>query len=91
MIVVNTFVIFMFVTAISLVLPIVSNLFPVGYKWDVEEHVSSKYGCAGEVFNTVWYVEQIAHAALLTNVSMSAGSTESAMSNSEVRIMVPRT
>ncbi len=45
----------------------------------------------GEAFNTVWYVEQIAHAALSMNVSMSAGSTESAMSSSEVRIMVPRT
>ena len=45
----------------------------------------------GEAFNTVWYVEQIAHAALSMNVSMSAGSTESTMSNSEVRIMVPMT
>ncbi len=39
----------------------------------------------GEAFNTVWYVEQIAHAALLINVSMSAGSTKLAMSISEVR------
>ncbi len=45
----------------------------------------------GEPFNTVWYVVQIAHAALSINVSMSAGSTESAMSSSDVRIMVPRT
>ncbi len=45
----------------------------------------------GEAFNTVWYVERIAHAALLINVSMSAGSTELAMSISEVRIIVPRT
>jgi hypothetical protein len=45
----------------------------------------------GEAFNTVWYVEQIAHAALSMNVSMSAGSTESAISSSEVHIMVPRT
>ncbi len=37
----------------------------------------------GEAFNTVWYVEQIAHAALSMNVSMSAGSTESATSSSE--------
>jgi hypothetical protein len=42
----------------------------------------------GEAFIIVWYVEQIAHAALSMNVSMSAGSTESAMSSSEVRIMV---
>jgi hypothetical protein len=28
----------------------------------------------GEALNTVWYVEQIAHAALSMNVSMSAGS-----------------
>ncbi len=45
----------------------------------------------GEAFNTVCYVEQIVHAALSMNVSMTAGSTESAMSSSEVHIMVPRT
>jgi hypothetical protein len=45
----------------------------------------------GEAFNTVWYVEQIAHAALAMNVSISAGCTESAMSYSDVRIMVPKT
>ncbi len=45
----------------------------------------------GEAFYTVWYVEQIAHAALSMNVSMSAGWTEFAMSNSEVRIIVPKT
>jgi len=44
-----------------------------------------------EAFNTVWYVEKIALAALSMNVSMSAGSTASAMSSSEVRIMVSRT
>jgi hypothetical protein len=27
----------------------------------------------GEAFNTVWYVEQIAYAALSMNVLMSAG------------------
>jgi hypothetical protein len=41
----------------------------------------------GEAFSTVCYVEQIAHAALLMNVSISAGSTDSAMSISEVRII----
>jgi len=45
----------------------------------------------GEAFNTVWYVERIAYAELPINVSMSAGSTELAMSISEVRIIVPRT
>ena len=45
----------------------------------------------GEAFYTVWYVEQMAHAALSMKVSMSAGSTDSAMSISEVRIIVPRT
>jgi hypothetical protein len=45
----------------------------------------------GEAFNTMWYVEQSAHAALLINVSMTAGSTELAMSISEVRIIIPRT
>ena len=45
----------------------------------------------GEAFNTVWYVERIAHAAQSMNVSMSAGATDSAMSISEVGIIVPRT
>ena len=45
----------------------------------------------GETFSTVWYVERIAQTALSINVSMSAGCTESAMSNSDVRIMVPKT
>jgi len=45
----------------------------------------------GEAFNTVWYVERIVHAALWINVSMSAGSTELAMSISEVRIIILRT
>jgi hypothetical protein len=50
-----------------------------------------KIAAPGEAFNTVWYVEQIAYNALSMNVSMSAGSTDSAMSISEVRIIVPRT
>jgi len=44
----------------------------------------------GEAFNTLWYVKQDTHAVLSINVSMSAGSTELAMSISEVRIIVPR-
>jgi hypothetical protein len=50
-----------------------------------------KIAAPGEAFNTVWYVEGIAHAALPMNVSMSAGSTDSVMSISEVRIIVPGT
>jgi len=42
-IVVNTFVIFTYVTAISLVFPIVSNFMSVSYERNVEEHVSSEY------------------------------------------------
>jgi hypothetical protein len=42
----------------------------------------------GEVFNILWYVLRIAHAALLMNVSMLPGSTELAMSDSEVSIIV---
>jgi hypothetical protein len=34
----------------------------------------------GEAFNILWYVLRIAGAALLMNVSMSAGSSELAMS-----------
>ena len=50
-----------------------------------------KIAAPGEAFSTVWYVERITHAALLMNVSMSAGSTDPAMSILEVRIMFPRT
>ncbi len=51
-----------------------------------------KIAAPGEALNTVWYyVEQIAHAALSMNVSISAGSTDLAISISEVRIIVPRT
>ena len=50
-----------------------------------------KIAAPGEAVNTVWYVEQIAHAALSINVSISAGSTDSAMSISEVCIIVLRT
>ena len=42
----------------------------------------------GEAFNILWYVLQIAHAALLMNISMLAGSTELAMFISEVSIIV---
>jgi hypothetical protein len=42
----------------------------------------------GEAFNILWYVLQIAHAALLMNVSMSAGSSELAVSISEVCIII---
>jgi hypothetical protein len=49
-----------------------------------------KIAAPGEVFSTVWYVERIVHAALSMNVSMSAGLTDSAMSISEVCIIVPR-
>ncbi len=51
----------------------------------------SKIAAPGEAYNNVWYVEQVAHAALSMNVSMSVGSTDSAMSISEVRIIVSRT
>jgi hypothetical protein len=39
----------------------------------------------GEAFSTVWYVEQIAQAVFVTNVSISLGFTELAMSISAVR------
>ncbi len=50
-----------------------------------------KIAAPGEAFSTMWYVERIAHAALTMKVSMSAGLIDSAMSISEVRIIVPRT
>ncbi len=42
----------------------------------------------GEAFNILWYVLRIAHAALLMNVSMSAGSSELAISISDVCIII---
>ncbi len=42
----------------------------------------------GEAFNILWYVLRIAHAALLMNVSMSAGSSELAVSISDVCIII---
>ncbi len=42
----------------------------------------------GEASNILWYVLQIAHAALLMNVSMPAGSSELAMSFLEVCIII---
>ncbi len=48
----------------------------------------SSVAVPGEAFNIVWYVLQIAFAALSMNVSMSAGSTELAVSVSEVCIIV---
>ncbi len=43
---------------------------------------------SGKAFNILWYVLQIAHAALLMNVSMSAGSSELAISISDVRVII---
>ncbi len=72
------------VTAIYLA----SNV-PVSYKWDIKDCVMLECCAApGEAFNILWHVFQIAHAALLMNVSMSAGSSELAMSISEVRIVI---
>jgi hypothetical protein len=89
---VDTFFIFIVVIAISHALPKFSNLFPVTAVNGTSKSMSRpNIAAPGEAFNTVWYVEQIAHAALSMNVSMSAGSTDSAMSISEVRIVVPRT
>ena len=39
-----------------------------------------KIAAHGEVFNTMWYVEQIAHAALSGKVPLLARSTDLTMS-----------
>ena len=47
---------------------------PVSYERDIEDCVIFECCAApGEAFNIIWYVLRIAHAALLMNVSMSAG------------------
>jgi hypothetical protein len=61
----------------------------VSYEQNIEDCVIFECCAAsGEAFNILWYVLRIAHAALLMNVSMSAGSSELAMSISEVRIII---
>ncbi len=61
----------------------------MSYKRDIKKCVMFEC-CAvpGEAFNILWYVLQLAHAALLMNVSITVGSTELAMSISEVRIII---
>jgi hypothetical protein len=61
----------------------------VSYERDIKDCVMFECCAApGKAFNILWYVLQIAHAALLINVSMSAGSSELAVSISEVRIII---
>ena len=61
----------------------------MSYKRDIEDCVMFKCCAApGEAFNIICYVLRIAHAALLMNVSMSAGSSELAMSISDVCIII---
>ncbi len=42
-IIIDVLAIFVGRIKIGLVLPIISNFVPIGYKWDVKEHVVSKY------------------------------------------------
>ncbi len=61
----------------------------MSYEQDIEDYVMFECCAApGEAFNILWYVLRIANAALLMNVLMSAGSSELAMSISEVRIII---
>jgi len=61
----------------------------VSYERDIKDCVIFECCAApGEAFNIIWYVLQIAHAALLMIVSMSAGSSELAMSISDVHIII---
>ncbi len=62
----------------------------MSYERDIEDCVMFECCAApGEAFNILRYVLQIAHAALLMNVSiMSAGSSELAISISDVRIII---
>ncbi len=76
------------VTAICLAMPILqcTSELQTGHQRLCHVRVLCCASAPGEAFNILWYVLQIAHAALLMNVSMSAGLSESAMSVSEVRI-----
>ncbi len=71
--------------------PVWQHLFsnvPVRYEQDIEDVMSKCCAAPGEAFNILWYVLQIAHAALLMNVLMSAGSSELAISISEMCIII---
>jgi hypothetical protein len=50
-----------------------------------------KMAAPGEALSTVGYVEQIAHAVLSRKTSTSLGVAESAISNSAVRSICPKT
>ncbi len=61
----------------------------MSYEQDIKDCVIFKCCAApGEAFNILWYVLQIAYAVLLMNVSMSAGSSELAMSVIDVCIII---
>jgi hypothetical protein len=61
----------------------------VSYERDIKDRVIFECCAApGEAFNISWYVLRIAHAALLMNVLMAAGSSELAISISDVRIII---
>ncbi len=62
----------------------------MSYARDIEDCVILFECCAapGEAFNILWYDLRIDHAALLMNVSMSAGSSELAMFVSDVCIII---
>ncbi len=61
----------------------------MSYERDIEDCVMFECCAApGEAFNILSYILQISHAALLMNVSMSAGSSELAVSISEVRNII---
>jgi hypothetical protein len=90
-IVFNSFIGFTCVVVISLALPVVSNLFPVSYERNVKEQISSENSCTWWDFYYCVVCWSNSPCCIVMNVSMSAGGTESAMSNSEVRIIVPRT
>ena len=61
----------------------------MSYERDIEDCVM--FECVLRLVRLLiflWYVFRIAHAALLMNVSMSVGSSELAMSISEVHIII---
>ena len=69
-------------------LHVVSNFVPVSKEGDVKQHLPSKYSAPGEVFNTVWYADQMTHAVSVRYAFMSLVTTVLAMSRSVVRSMV---
>ena len=92
-IIVDLLAIFACCTKIGLTLPANSNFVPVGYEWNVKEHVPPKYCCTWRGFKDCMIGRANGHAALSRKTSMSSASgvIVLAILSSDVRNICART